>query len=264
MIRFAATLVATTMLLVSSLTQAAPSVDEIVAKANHAAFYQGKDGRAMSRMMIVDGNGRKQLRQFVMLRRDVEDNGDQQFMVLFVRPADVRRTVFRVEKNVGGDDDRWLYLPNLDLVKRISAGDKRTSFVGSHFYYEDVSGRNPDEDKHELVEETDQYYVLKNTPKDPGSVEFAHYTVWVDKNNFLPMRTEYTSPQGKVYRRVEAVEVEEIQGFPTVTKMQISDLNTGGYTLNQMRNIEYDIGIPESVFSERSLRNPPREWFEIQ
>ncbi len=39
-------------------------------------------------------------------------------------------------------------LPDLDLVKRIAAGDKRTSFVGSHFLYEDISGRAVQEDKH--------------------------------------------------------------------------------------------------------------------
>jgi hypothetical protein len=28
-----------------------------------------------------------------------------------------------------------------------------------------------------------------------------------------------------------------------------------------MRFIHYDVGLPEQVFTERSLRNPPRKWF---
>ena len=94
-------------------------------------------------------------------------------MIFFSRPADVRDTVFRVVKQVNDDDDRWLYLPDLDLVKRISAGDKRTSFVGSHFFYEDVSGRNTELDSYELVSENKDSYVLKGTAKDPGNVEFS-------------------------------------------------------------------------------------------
>src|SRR6056297_3027565 len=113
-------------------------------------------------MLITDSQGRRQLRQFTVLRRDVAEGGDQEFLVVFSRPSDVRGTVYLVEKHVDRDDDRWLYLPGLDLVKRISAGDKRTSFVGSHYFYEDVSGRLPSADRHELVETTDEHYVLRH------------------------------------------------------------------------------------------------------
>ena len=117
-----------------------PDVESIVRQANLAAYYQGLDGRSEARMTIRDGKGNEQLRQFTILRRDREQGGDQDFLVAFSRPADVRNTVFMVAKHTQSDDDRWLYLPGLDLVKRISAGDKRTSFVGSHYFYEDVSG----------------------------------------------------------------------------------------------------------------------------
>lgn len=247
---------------VASQTWAADltDVNQIVDKANNAAFYGGNDGRAEARMMIVDGQGRKQYRQFTMLRRDIKDGGDQQFYVIFSKPADVKNTVFLVDKHVSSDDDRWLYLPSLDLVKRIAAGDKRTSFVGSNFFYEDVSGRGVDEDTHTLVETTDQHYVVKNVPKDPKSVEFSEYTVWIDKNNFMPVTTEYKNAQGEVYRKVEALKVEEFQGIPTATEMKVSDLQSGGYTLNQIRFVYYDLGLPEDLFTERSLRKPPIKW----
>src|SRR5690606_10735431 len=127
-------------------------VDEIVERANLAAYYAGEDGRSEARMLIEDAQDRRQLRQFTVLRRNHAPGGDQDFMVFFSRPSDVRGTVFLVAKHIERDDDRWLYLPGLDLVRRISAGDKRTSFVGSHFFYEDVSGRNPADDEHRLVE----------------------------------------------------------------------------------------------------------------
>jgi outer membrane lipoprotein-sorting protein len=239
-------------------------VDEIITKANDAAYYAGEDGRAEVRMTITDSQGRTRRRQFTILRKDVGEKGDQDYAVLFSRPADVRNTVFLVKKHAEGDDDRWLYLPDLDLVKRIAAGDKRTSFVGSDFFYEDVSGRRIDEDTHELLETTDEHYVVKNTPKDAGSVEFVHWTAWIDKNTLIPVKMEYTDDGGKVYRRIEALEVQDFAGFPTVTKMQVSDLRSGGNTVSQFRNVEYNLGIPDDVFTERTLRNPPRQWFEVK
>ncbi len=238
---------------------AAPPVDEIIDRANKAAYYAGKDGRAEVKMTITDSQGRKRLRQFVILRRDSEDGGEQQFYVYFKRPSDVRKMVFMVHKYVDRDDDRWLYLPALSLVKRIAATDKRTSFVGSHFFYEDVSGRSPTEDTHELVEETDTYYVIKNVPKDPASVEFSEYTVWIDKKTFMPVKAEYKDKQGRLYRRVEALEIKTIQGYPTVTKSRVSDLLNGGETTSEFFNIKYDIGLSKKIFTERYLRRPPRE-----
>ena len=129
------------MLLTSKVE--AMDVSEIIDRANLASFYAGENGRSDARMIIFDDKGNKQLRQFVIHRKDLADGGDQQFLVVFSRPADVRGTVFLVHKKAQAEDDRWLYLPALDLEKRIATSDNRSSFVGSDFFYEDVSGRHP-------------------------------------------------------------------------------------------------------------------------
>ena len=251
----------------ASLVAAEPSVDEIVAQANHAAYYQGRDGKARVNMVIRDAQGRERQREFSMLRLDLEEegspeDGDQRFYVFFHLPADVNKMVFMVHKNVGGDDDRWLYMPALDLVKRIASAEKRTSFVGSHFFYEDVSGRNIDDDDHELLETTKEYYVLKNTPKDPKSVEFSYYKMWVHRASMLTVKVEFYDGGGAHYRTYETLGVEQIQGHHTVTKARMQDLRTKGETVVEYRGVEYDVGIPESIFAERFLRKPPRKFLK--
>jgi len=243
-----------------ALSALAITVDEIVEKANNASYYGGDDGMARATMVISDKEGRTREREFTILRKDLQDGGEQLYYVYFHKPGDVRKTVFLVHKHVDRDDDRWLFLPALDLVKRIAASDKRTSFVGSHFFYEDVSGRSPDADTHVLKEETPDRYVLDNTPKNPGDVEFQHYLLWIDKKTFLPMKAEYYDAQGKVYRRLEALEVKDIDGIPTVMKARMEDLNTGGNTVMTFEKVEYNKGIPADTFTERYLRNPPREY----
>lgn len=253
-----------TLFWISSAVHAVDMTDanQIVAKANLVAYYSGDDGRSEARMLIRDAQGREQKRQFTILRRDREEGGEQDFLVVFSRPSDVRNTAFLVAKKPGEDDDRWLYLPGLDLVKRISAGDKRTSFVGSHYFYEDVSGRGTEEDSHKLLETTDSHYVIENTPLDKNSVEFSRYTVWINKQTFLPEKIEYLDDAGELYRRVEVLESAEVQGYPSVTKSQVSDLRSGGTTTLEFRFQKYDLGMDQNLFSERSLRKPPREWFK--
>ena len=237
-----------------------PTVEDIVNRANLAAYYQGKDGRSDVDMTITDSQGRERTRTFTILRKDLEEGGEQRFYVYFHRPADVRKTVFMAWKHVGKHDDRWLYLPALDLVRRIAAGDKRTSFVGSHFFYEDVSGRSPEEDTHELMDTTDKFFVLSNKPKNPDEVEFSAYTLWVDRKHFLPMKAEYYDKHGKKYRIVEALKVETIQGHPTVVEAKVSDLQSGGHTISRFGKVTYDVGLDTSIFTERYLRRAPRKW----
>jgi outer membrane lipoprotein-sorting protein len=264
---------------VSALAQEAKTdtltVDEIVKRANLAAYYRGRDGRADIVMTITDAQGRIRTREFTILRLnepnpsakedDMPDEnyaGDQKFYVYFHRPADVNKMAFMVWKHTaeGQDDDRWLYLPALDLVKRIAASDERTSFVGSDFFYEDVSGRNVTEDVHELVKTTDNYYVLKNTPRKPDLVEFSYYEMWIHRATFLPVSVVYYDRNGEKYREYKALKVEKIQGYDTVTKAQMSDLRTKGGTIVEYSNVKYDIGLTDDIFTERYLRRPPREY----
>ena len=240
----------------------APSAQEIANRASAAAYYPGADGKAVVSMEIEDAQGRVRARRFTILRTDIgdKDNEEQRFYVLFSQPADVKNTAFMVWKHVGRDDDRWLYLPALDLVKRIAASDERTSFVGSHFFYEDVSGRGPAEDDHALVDTTDDYYVLDSTPKDPGAVEFARYRNYIHKETFIPVQTEYFDDAGEVYRTYRASAVEAIEGKPTVVVSEIADARIGGKTTLTYSSVDYDLGLPEDIYTERYLRTPPRRY----
>lgn len=234
------------------------TVDEIIKKANAAAYYAGNDGRADVKMTISDAKGGTRVREFSILRMNTA-KGDQKFYVYFKEPADVRKMAFLVWKHVGKDDDRWLWLPALSLKKRIAPGDKRTSFVGSDFLYEDVSGREIDDDVHTLIETAPTHYAIKSVPMDPDSVDFSYYTVWIDSKTFLPQKAEYYDKNGKLYRRVEAVKVEVIQGHATVVESIASDLKAGTTTKNVFSKVKYDIGLAERIFTERFLRRPPKE-----
>ena len=263
---FSSSLSALVIILVVSASNANAkdlSVDEIVQRTNEVSYYQGQDGRATVTMTIVDKKGAKRTRQFTVLRRNDGDvSGDQSFYVYFHKPADVAKMVFIAQKHVGGEDDRWLYLPGLDLVKRIAASDKRTSFVGSDWFYEDISGRSLTADKHELLEGSKSYYLLKHTPKKASSVEFSYYKMWVHRASLLPTKVEYFNKSGKKYRVMTVEEVKDVQGFKTVTKATMESLAAGTKTTVQYDKVQYNIGLPAKVFSERYLRRAPLKYLK--
>jgi len=238
------------------------SAEEIAKRAENASYYQGDDGRARVAMVIKDKQGRIRNREMTILRKDILNNGketgDQRFYVYFHDPSDVRDTVFMVWKHPLADDDRWLYLPALDLVRRIAAEDERSSFVGSDFFYEDVSGRSAAEDTHELQDTTDTYFVLTSTPKKPELVEFHHFISYIHKETFLPVQVEYYKEDGTQYRQYTVEKVETIEDVPTVMQSIMKDLSDGGQTTLTYSQVNYNVGLSKEIFTERYLRNPPR------
>ena len=240
-------------------------VDEIVKRANHAAYYQGQDGRATVDMTITDKNQRKRTRRMTILRRnETKADTDQQYYVYFHKPADVAKTVYIVHRHIDRDDDRWIYLPSLDLVKRIAASDTRSSFVGSDYFYEDISGRHLDADEHKLLKTTKNFYVVENTPKKPDAVEFSRYEMYVHKTTFLPTKVEYYDKQGRKHRVMTVHSVAKVQDLPTVTKLTMEDLRTGSTTTMEMSDVQYGLGLPKRVFGERYLRRPPTKHLQAK
>lgn len=242
----------------------APSGREIIEKMLAAYYYPRQDARMEISMRIVNRQGQVRSRRLVMLRRDEKDQGDQFYYIYFHEPADIQGMSFLVWKHPGREDDRWLYLPSLDLVKRISTRDKRTSFAGSDFTYEDVSGRHIDEDLHAFVGEEPigerSAWVVKSVPQRPGEVEFKYRKIWIDKTTGLPLKVEHYNHQDKIFKVYEAQEIPTLDGTPTITKAIMKDLENERFTEITVAGASYNVGLEADLFQERTLRRPPSQW----
>lgn len=240
--------------------------DELMRKSQAAFLYAGKDFKARVMMKLISKGGQERIREMTMLRKNFgEAGGNQKYFIYFFQPADVKDMTFMVYKYPGKDDDRWLFVPTINMVRRIAAQDKRSSFVGSDFTYEDVSGRDVEDDVHSLQKEEKlgdrDCYLIKSAPK-ATDVDYGYKLSWIDKVNFLPLREEYYDRRAGLYRVFTADEVRDIKGFPSVTKRTMKNLQSGHMTVVEYLKIDYNIGIEDSLFSERFLKRPPKKWIE--
>jgi hypothetical protein len=242
------------------------SPEEIVRNSQAAFLYPGADFKARVLMKLVSKNGQERTRELTLLRKNYGDTGgEQKYFMYFFQPADVKDMTFMVYKYPGRDDDRWLFLPALHMVRRIAAQDKRSSFVGSDFTYEDVSGRDLEEDAHALVREEKlgerDCYLIRSTPK-AGGMEYAYKLSWIDQASFLPIKEEYFDRQGELYKVFSADEIVEVKGFPTITRRSMKNLQSGHATAVSYSKTDYNIGMDDSLFTERFLRRPQKRWIE--
>jgi len=240
-----------------------PSAEEIIRRSHLAEYYPGDEMKARVLMRLVSKDGKERIREMTMLRKDLQEGGEQRYFIYFHRPPDVREMTFMVWKYPQKNADRWLFIPALKLVRRIAADDKRSSFVGSDFSYEDISGRNVAEDSHKLLREEalggKEAYVIESTPKDPAGSDFGRKVSWIDKRTLIPLKEEYFDKRGDLAKVFSADEMKEIQGFWTITRRTMRDVQTGHRTEATFQEVRYNLGLPEALFSERYLRNPPSE-----
>ncbi len=246
------------------------SAVQIIEKSQLAFYYQGEYMKAKVIMELIAKGGGKRTRVMTMLRRNEKEGGNQKYFIYFHKPGDVRRMTFMVWKYPTKDDDRWIFVPAVDLIRRIAADDKRSSFVGSDFTYEDVSGRNVASDTHshlrsEKLENRD-CYVIESIPKEP--TEYIKRLSWIDKKTFLPLKEEYLDAQNELFRVFTADKIEDIKVgegtdenvFPTVMKRTMKNLKTGHRTEVVYKSVSYKLRLKDKDFSERHMRRPPRSW----
>jgi len=248
----------------------AESAAGVMERSNRAYYSAGADAKGRLSMELIDPDGGKRIRVMTMLRKNQEESGFQKYFIYFHEPGDVRRLTFMIWKYPGKEDDRWIYIPAIDLIRRIAAEDKYSSFVGSDFSYEDVSGRDVAEDTHTILREEKlgdrNSIVIESIPLSEAA--FTRRISWIDRATFLPLKEEFYDAQNQLQRiftaeSIENIEVGEGDGrriYPTVMKRTMRNVRTGHRTEVYVKSVAYDLGLEDADFSERRMRRPPREW----
>ena len=263
-------IIASSVVLPQSAEPVSLSADEIIERSQRAYYFAGEDAKGRLTMELIDRQGNTRRRVLTMLRRNQESAGQQKYFMYFHEPGDLRRLTFMIWKYPGRDDDRWIYVPAIDLIRRIAAEDKYSSFVGSDFSYEDVSGRDVSEDTHSILGEEmladRDVFVVESIPR--ASAAFTRRVSWIDKESFLPLKEEFYDAQNQLQRIFTASIIEDVAAgegddrriYPTIMKRAMKNVRTGHRTEVTVVSVSYDLGLQDDDFSERRMRRPPRAW----
>ena len=248
-----------------------PTALEIMQRYYAAYFAAGKDARIEAKLELIDKSGARRTRRFTVWRVNLKPDGSEQKMLLyFHEPADVRGLSIMVWKYPGRDDDRWMFIPAINLVRRLSARDYSQSFVGSDFTYEDGLGRDVSQDEHRLLREEElegmACYVVETTAKTKAS--WTKQILWIDQQMFLPRKREYYNVQGQLDRTFTGGETKTIaagsngETFATMMQHKMENMLNGHSSVMTFLSVEYNVGLKAGDFTERHLRRPPRQWLK--
>lgn len=209
-------------------------------------------------LTITDAKGGKREREIKSFMKKFGD--ETKMLMFFVKPADVKGTSFLIVEHKDRDDDRYLYLPALRRVKRILASGKGGSFMASDFSYYDIGKPKLDDFKYKLIGEEKvngiDCFVIECLPssseieKDTG---YSKIVRWVRKDNYMILKSDYYSRDGKRFKVLDVEKIEEIEKVLFATVMTMKDIVSGRTSRMEFRNIKVNTGLKDSIFSETSL-----------
>ena len=157
-------------------------------------------------------------------------------------------------------DELWIYTPATDRTIKIAGHMLRRSLMGSDISYEDYMEDPKLSNLYdvELVGEESfsnrDCYVLELTAKEEG-LSYNSRKLWVDKENYLPLREDRFAKGGKLLKTFLINEVFKVQDRWYPKRATVKDvLATGEGTEFIIDAIEFNVEIPDYIFSKASLR----------
>lgn len=204
------------------------------------------------------GKEKQRQRQILRYQRNYKSGVyKSKSLIRFLKPIDVKGTGFLMwEYRDGRNDDQWLFLPALGKVKRIAARQKSEQFMGTDFSYEDLAGREVDDDEYELLGEEDlegvPCYRVQAVPLKSESA-YSRRIVWVDRRNWVVVRIEFFDHRDRLLKVLEIPERRRDGPYWSVLRMQMENVQNQHRTIMEIGEIEYDTGLRDDYFTERFL-----------
>ncbi|MGK5090948.1 outer membrane lipoprotein-sorting protein [Deltaproteobacteria bacterium TL4] len=242
---------------------------EIMKKVD--ARETGDSNKGKSTMILIDKKGNQRKRQLVTYA--VQQPEVTRAILFFESPPDMSGTGFLSYnwQEAGKETDQWLYLPALKKVKRIAAGDRSGSFLGSDFTYSDMSGTELDDYTYKLLgeekvpkkvkpgQEQHDTYRIEATPKtEEIKHEFGYLKsqVWIVKEAWVVIKAKnYLLKKGGTKQMI-GKDLRNVNGIWTLfsTKMTTYQGKSAQHaTILLVDDVQYNLTIDPSIFTERQL-----------
>lgn len=248
-------LIATIIITICSIDAQQISGREIIKKVKNRP--DGDTRYAEMELTLKKKNGSTRQRKITSWAMD-DSKGTKKIM-FFTYPSDVKGTGFLTfdYDQIGKQDDKWLYLPAMKKTRRISGSSSKTDyFMGTDFTYDDMGSRNVDEDKHQLLREEikDGYkcWVVESVPIDKHEI-YSRKVSWIRQDCLTAIHVKYYDKLNKLHRILNINDIKKIQGFWTIHKMEMKNVQTEHSTIIIVKNPKYNIKIDKTLFTVTKL-----------
>jgi outer membrane lipoprotein-sorting protein len=182
--------------------------------------------------------------------------GEDFYMIYITAPVKDKGQVFMKRYN-----DMWNWMPSINRMIKIPPSMMGQSWMGSDFTNDDLVEMNSmvEDYEHSFLEDEEydgfDCYKVQFIPRKTAAVVWGKIIVWITKDEFYELKAEYYDEDEILVNTMYASEIEMMGDRKLPSKMEMVPGDKEGHkTVMKMKNMDYDIQIEESFFSQQNMK----------
>ena len=224
------------------------------------------DRHQKMKLTIFDKRGGTREREIDVFDR--REPGDEQKTILFfLTPAEVKGTGFLAFTHQGRAGDQWLYLPELQRTRQITARTRNESFMGTDLSYHDLDIIQ------EMVSwtEEDARSNLRGTEPIDGTachaidlqpqrddIVYKKIVVWLGTEDLVPRQLEFYGDDAEPQKRLKQSDVRAVGAIPVAHRIDVATPAAGSHTVIDISDVAFNQKLDPDLFSQRYLERGGR------
>jgi len=218
------------------------------------------------KLRIVDGKGSERSREIQFYERR-EPNDERKTLMVLLAPAEVKGIGFLSHNHKERAADQWLYLPEFQRSRKITARTKNERFVASDLTYHDL----------ELISELPTWseddaasklrgeetlgevacHVIELAPQRED-IAYKRIVVWIGRDDLSPRKLEFYAGETEPAKRIELSDVRRVSAIPLAHRARVETPSAGSRTEIEVEEAGFNEKLDAEMFTQRTLERGGR------
>ena len=160
------------------------------------------------------------------------------------------------------DNNMWTYTPKINRIIKVPSSMMSQSWMGSDFSNKDINKSTDiiDQYDHELanIEERDghTYYTISSVPHEDAAVVWGKEVLTV-RDDYVLIEQQFWDQDSVLVKSMKTLEIAEMGGRSVAKIMRMGKVDAPDeWTQLTANSIEFDLDLPDNIFTLSNLRNP--------
>ena len=183
-------------------------------------------------------------------------SGKEYALTLITAPAKEKGQTFLKRQN-----EMWSWNPTISRLIKLPPSMMSQGWMGSDYTNDDILKESSvvNDYDHEIVGEEEingrLCYKIKMVAKENADVVWGHQIRWIDKKDFLFMKSELYDEDGYLVRTETGKDIKNMDGRMIPTRIELVPADEEGQmTVIEIKQIEFNKPINDSFFSQQNMK----------
>lgn len=183
-------------------------------------------------------------------------SGKQYALTLITAPAKEKGQTFLKREN-----EMWNWNPTIGRLIKLPPSMMSQGWMGSDYTNDDILKESSvvEDYDHQLLREemlnVRLCYVIKMVAKEEAAVIWGHQIRWIDKKDFLFLKSELYDEDGYLVRTETGSEIKTMDGRLIPTRIELVPAEEENQkTILEIKDIQFNAPIQDSFFSQQNMK----------